>query len=243
MRIRTILIGIVVIVVGLFVTGYAILKSLDLNDYKDVLEAKVEAATGRELTLNGDIELAISLTPRLSISDVTFANAEWGSRPEMVRLERLEAVVDLMPLLSSEVRVNEFVLVGADVMLETDTQGNPNWGFPGEENIEAAETAGSGRSDYSVSVNAISVERALTFRNGATGETQTVTVDTMTGAAESAAVPIALTLAGSLNGSPVSIEGTLPSVNDLQGGAAMPIDLTIDGGGGTGNRKNLRKRA
>src|SRR5690606_22817205 len=113
MRIRTILIGIVVIVVGLFVTGYAILKSLDLNDYKDVLEAKVEAATGRELTLNGDIELAISLTPRLSISDVTFANAEWGSRPEMVRLERLEAVVDLMPLLSSEVRVNEFVLVGA----------------------------------------------------------------------------------------------------------------------------------
>jgi len=49
MRLRNILIGIVVLVVGLLATGYAILKSLDLNDYKDEITAFVEARTGRTL--------------------------------------------------------------------------------------------------------------------------------------------------------------------------------------------------
>ena len=160
MRIRTILIGIVVIVVGLFVTGYAILKSLDLDDYKDVLAEQVKQATGRDVTVGGNIELEVSFTPRLAVSDVTFSNAEWGTRPEMIRVERLEAVVDLIPLLSSEVRVNRFVLLGADVLLETDAEGNPNWAFPSASGGDTTETT-SGGTEYQISVDEVSVERAL----------------------------------------------------------------------------------
>jgi uncharacterized protein involved in outer membrane biogenesis len=239
MRIRTILIGIVVIVVGLFVTGYAILKSLDLNDYKDVLAEQVKQATGRDVTLGGNIELEVSFTPRLAVNDVTFSNAEWGTRPEMIKLERLEAVVDLIPLLSSEVRVNRFVLVGADVLLETDAEGNPNWSFPSADGSETTETT-SGGTEYQISVDEVSVERALiTYRDGRTGETQTVAIDTLSAAADSAAVPIALALAGSLNDSPVSVNGTIPSLNELQAGGEMPIDLKVEGGGATVTAKGV----
>ncbi len=239
MRIRTILIGIVVIVVGLFVTGYAILNSLDLNDYKDVLAEQVKQATGRDLTLGGDIELEISFTPRLAVNEVTFSNADWGTRPEMAKLERLEAVVDLIPLLSSEVRVNRFVLVGADVLLETDAEGNPNWDFPSAADGETTETS-SGGTEYAISVDEVAVERALiTYRDGRTGETQTVAIDSLSAAADSAVVPIVLALAGSLNDSPVTIDGTIPSLNELQAGGEMPIDLKIQGGGATVTAKGV----
>ncbi len=238
MRIRTILIGIVVIVVGLFVTGYAILKSLNLNDYKDVLAEQVKQATGRDLVLGGDIELEVSFTPRLAVNDVAFSNAEWGTRPEMIKLERLEAVVDLLPLLSSEVRVNRFVLVGADVLLETDTDGIPNWGFPSAGGTQTTET--SGGTQYQISVDEVSIERALiTYRDGRTGEVQTVAIDTLSGAADSANEPIALALAGSLNDSPVTVDGTIPSFNELQAGGEMPIDLKIQGGGATVTAKGV----
>jgi uncharacterized protein involved in outer membrane biogenesis len=239
MRIRTILIGIVVIVVGLFVTGYAILKSLDLNDYKDVLAEQVKQATGRDVTVGGNIELEVSFTPRLAVNDVTFSNAEWGTRPEMIKLERLEAVVDLIPLLSSEVRVNRFVMVGADVLLETDAEGNPNWAFPSASDGDTAAT-GSDGTEYQISVDEVSVERALiTYRDGRTGETQTVAIDNLSAAADSAAVPIVLALAGSLNDSPVTVDGTIPSFNELQAGGEMPIDLKIQGGGAAVTAKGV----
>ncbi|MEX0808206.1 MAG: AsmA family protein [Dongiaceae bacterium] len=234
MRLRTILIAIVVVLVGLAVTGYAILKSLDLNDYKAVLAEKVKEATGRDLTLAGDIELEISFTPRLAINGVSFANAEWGSGAEMATIERLEAQVDLIPLLSSEVRVNRFALIGADILLETDANGTPNWGLPGAAGDGTATSGGSGGADYTFAVDEIAIERArVTYRDGATGETQVIAIESLTASAASAADPIAIAFAGTVNNSPVSATGTIPGITALRAGGAMPIDLTLEGGGAT----------
>ncbi|MEX2201040.1 MAG: AsmA family protein [Dongiaceae bacterium] len=233
MRLRTILIAVVVVLVGLVVTGYAILKSLDLNDYKAVLAEKVKEATGRDLTLAGEIELEISFRPRLAVNGVSFANADWGSSDSMATIERLEAQVDLMPLLSSEVRVNRFALIGADILLETDANGVPNWGLPGAGGADAG-TETSGGTDYAFAVDEIAIENSrVSYRDGVTGETQIIAIESLTAAADGAADPIAIAFAGSLNNSPVSANGTIPSVNALRAGGAMPIDLTIEGGGAT----------
>ncbi|MDZ4735643.1 MAG: AsmA family protein [Rhodospirillaceae bacterium] len=233
MRLRTILIAIVVVLVGLVVTGYAILKSLDLNDYKAVLAEKVKEATGRDLTLAGDIELEISFKPRLAVNGVSFANAEWGSGAEMATVERLEAQVDLIPLLSSEVRINRFALIGVDILLETDANGTPNWGLPGATDGSAG-TSGTGGADYSFAVDEIAIERArVTYRDGATGETQIVAIESLTASAASPSDPIAIAFAGSLNNSPISADGTIPSITTIRAGGAMPIDLTLEGGGAT----------
>jgi AsmA family protein len=236
MRLRTILIAVVVVLVGLVVTGYAILNSLDLNDYKTVLAAKVKEATGRDLTLAGDIELEISFQPRLAINGASFANADWGTGPSMATIERLEAQVDLLPLLSSEVRVNRFALIGADILLETDANGTPNWSLPGAGGAGAgADISGStGGADYAFAVDEIAIERArLSYLDGITGETQIIAIDSLTASAASASDPIAIAFAGSLNSSPISANGTIPSLNAIQAGGAMPIDLVVEGGGAT----------
>jgi uncharacterized protein involved in outer membrane biogenesis len=129
MRLRTIGIALVVLLVAAAVTVVAILKSVDFNSYRGLIAERVEAATGRKLVIGGDIELAVSLTPTAAVNDVTFANVAGGSRPAMASLKRLEAEMELLPLLSGEVRVKRIVLVGADILLETDKDGRGNWVF------------------------------------------------------------------------------------------------------------------
>ena len=140
--IKWILIGLVTIVLVAGVAIAVVLSTLDLNAYRDDIEAEAKKATGRDLTIGGPIDLAVSLTPGLVLSDVAFANMAGGSRPEMVSLKRLEVEVDLMPLLQEQIKVNRIILLEPDILLETDANGKPNWELEGLAGGEAAASAG-----------------------------------------------------------------------------------------------------
>ncbi len=111
MKIKWILTGIVTLFVAVGVAGVAILSTLDFEEYRGVIEAEAEKATGRRLAIDGDIDLEISLSPAIAIQDVRFANADWGSRPELVSVQRLELEVALLPLFSGDIQVNRLVVV------------------------------------------------------------------------------------------------------------------------------------
>ena len=49
----------------------------DFNQYKGLIAEKVKEATGRNLSIAGDIETELPFTPSLSVSGVRFENAEW----------------------------------------------------------------------------------------------------------------------------------------------------------------------
>ena len=60
----------VAVVVAVLITGYAILRSQDFNELKPLLAAQVERATGRQLLIDGPLDLNISFTPTLSVRGV-----------------------------------------------------------------------------------------------------------------------------------------------------------------------------
>lgn len=124
--------------VGLVAAG----KSLDMGRLKALAVEQVRAATGRTLTLAGPLELRLGLTPRLIATGVSLSNPPGASRPEMVKVDRIEAEVALLPLLKREIRVVRLVLVSPDVLLESDRAGRGNWQFqaPGETVPPAATT-------------------------------------------------------------------------------------------------------
>ncbi|MBL0930782.1 MAG: AsmA family protein [Alphaproteobacteria bacterium] len=107
------LVGLIVLAVG----GVAVfLSTLDVNKYKPQIVEAAKNATGRELKLTGDIKLGLGFNPSFSVADVSFANASWGSRPEMVKVGRFEVQVALIPLLSQQVDVKKLVLLDADLL-------------------------------------------------------------------------------------------------------------------------------
>src|SRR6201984_106396 len=101
MRLRTILIAVAVLVVALVVTAVAVVMSIDFNQYKGLVASQVKAATGRDLVIGGNFKLALSLTPSVTVDNVTFANAPGGSRPTMASFKHLAVKMELMPLLTS----------------------------------------------------------------------------------------------------------------------------------------------
>ena len=63
----------------LLVTGFALyLKNLDFNDFKPQIQNMVQKASGRALTIEGRINLRLSLHPYLSVKGLHLANAKWG---------------------------------------------------------------------------------------------------------------------------------------------------------------------
>src|SRR5574341_2632341 len=108
------LLGLLILVVAAVVV---ILKSVDPREYAGKATALVKEKTGRELTIAGNGELRISLSPEIVAEKVAFANAPWGSRKEMARVRRVEVEIALLPLLRGEVRLERLILIEPDLLL------------------------------------------------------------------------------------------------------------------------------
>lgn len=152
---------IAVLIVGLFV----VLATIDVNQYKSVVQEQVAAATGRTLTIEGDMDLSVSLSPAIVLNGVRFQNAEWGSRPDMAVIERIEASVPLIPLIFGNIEVTRLALVKPDILLERNAQGQANWEFQTEETPAEAEAEAT-----ALAISAIEIDDAqLAFNDAQAG--------------------------------------------------------------------------
>jgi uncharacterized protein involved in outer membrane biogenesis len=102
-------------------------KDLDLSHWRPEVEAAVREATGRELSVGGQLEVDLLPVPRVQAQSLVFSNAGWGSRPEMLTAARVVVAVELWPLLFGDVNVRSIRLIGVDLLLETDSRGRGNW--------------------------------------------------------------------------------------------------------------------
>lgn len=113
---------------AVLVTVAAVVMSYDYNQLKPVVARMVADATGRELVINGDLHLAVSLTPTLRVEDIVLGNAPWGEAVPMAHLQRLDAKLDLMALLHGQISVDYIVMDGLTLILQSDAD-HANWEF------------------------------------------------------------------------------------------------------------------
>lgn len=235
MRLKYVLIGLVVLVV--VVVGGAIIavKSIDFNQYRSLIVEQAKLATGRDLKIAGDLDVGISLTPTVSVNDVSFTNASWGSRPEMVTVKRFEGQLELLPLITGDIRVKRIVLKGADILLETDAKGQGNWVFaPANPPAQTESAPAEGGSGKLPTVNKVAFEDVtITFKDGVANKTQTVALQKLSAESGGGDDPIALEIVALLNQQPVSAAGTIGSLRGIIANQPMPIDLKAEAGGAT----------
>jgi uncharacterized protein involved in outer membrane biogenesis len=224
MRIKRLLTGVAIVVVGGAAAIFAILQSVDFNSYKDLVAQQVKAATGRDLILAGDVKVGVSLIPHLEIDQVSFRNADWGTEPQMLKLEKLEADVALIPLLSSQIQIKQIRLVGADILLETNKDGLGNW-------VMGTPTSG-GTSAPLPEISQVAIENGkLRWHNGVTGKTRTFQVDKLSLAPSDAIGNIAIALDGKIDTLPISLKGITGTLANFTKGP-MPINATGQIAGG-----------
>jgi hypothetical protein len=224
-------IGLAVLVVLGGATGYAILASVDVEEMRGLLQEEAKKATGRDLVVAGDIDLAISLTPAVEVNDVRFANAPWGSRPDMVALRTFALEVSLLPLLSGEFQVNSVVLEGADILLESNADGTGNWSLtPTEVEGGGEAAAGEGGAGTIPRVDAVTLKDSrVTYRDGVTGETMELAVTNAHIARRDGA--LAIEAEGSYQGQAFELSGAVGDIATLLAGGPFPVDLALAAAG------------
>ena len=220
--------GVVVVLIAVVVAGVAILGSMDFNQYKGEIAAQAKKATGRDLQIAGDLNLEISLNPAIAVNGVTFANADWGSKPAMLTVDRFAAEVSLLPLLSGQIVVNRLLVEGVDLLAETNKDGVGNWEFAPGEKAAPAESTGGATTLPSVD-QVVMRNIKVTYKDGVTGEAHQVALDELTAAAGSTDAPVKIDAKGSLNEKVFTLAGTLGSVAQMTSADGVyPVDIAAD---------------
>lgn len=99
------------------------------NAYKGQIADAAYKATGRSLSIQGDISFSILPTPKLVVKDVGLANVDGGRAEQMVRLKSLDVQVSLAALISGNIQVQSVTLVQPVITLEVLADGRRNWDF------------------------------------------------------------------------------------------------------------------
>ena len=216
-----IVLGLLVLVVA--VTGYFVL-TFDPETYKPQIVAAVKQATGRDLEIKGKIGLAWSLSPTIEASDVTLSNPSGFSRPDMAAIGKVDLQLALIPLLGKRIEIVRLILSKPDVRLETDAKGRPNWIFTPQTapapatQSGAAPTGGGASGAMAVAIKDIRIENGVfTYRNGKTGETNTLTAKQIVLQEASLEAPLHATAAIAVDGTDVAIVADTGSLGHLTG--------------------------
>ena len=219
------IVGIGVLLIVILMAGvYVYLHTYDYNKLKPLVTRLVEDATGRELHLGGEINLAIGFAPSLVVTDVTFANVAWGSQPQMIKIRKLEAQVRLIPLLFKNMELKHLGLADVDVLLETDSKGQGNWDFAGGDRS----AKGFGLFEpVQIDIDSIRIENLnLAFRSGKAGSEKRFTVAQLDVAKQATGDSQALDLRTEYKGQPAVLSGTTGLIRNLLEHRRFPLQLS-----------------
>ena len=96
---------------------------------RDRLVAEVKARTGRDLVIGGRPTVSLWPNVAVSVADVSLSNPPGMAGAPLVTMPRLDATIQLWPLLSKQVLVDQLVLQSPRITLNVDAQGRRNWDF------------------------------------------------------------------------------------------------------------------
>jgi AsmA protein len=234
------LIAVAAVIVLALGAGAVFLARFDPNSLKPRIIEAVKRATGRDLALNGEIGLKLSLSPTVEVADVAFANPPGFSRPQMATLQGLELQLGLLPLLSGRYEIDRLVLKQPDILLETDAAGHPNWQMKPEVSPAAPagpqpQSAPGEPTKTVVSVESVRIQDGLVaYRDGRTGVVTTLGVPRLEASAASPDSLLQFDGDASYNGTTFNLAGDSGALTRLQDPAATspwPVKLLLSVGG------------
>jgi hypothetical protein len=113
---------------------------IDWNWVKGAAGDRLSGALGREVAIDGDLDIDFGWVPRVTATGVRVANADWAGPDDMLQVERLTFRIDLREMLHGDVVLPEVTIAGGDLNLVRKDDGTANWDFaPASEAGAAAE--------------------------------------------------------------------------------------------------------
>ncbi len=234
---RKLLFGLIGMVVAVAAAVLILPGLIDWNGYKPDLIAEIRKATGRDMRIDGDLDLALLPSPRLSAAGVRIANVDGAAAPDMVRLEALGVRIRLRPLLSGRIEVESMVLIEPAIELERLRDGRVNWviaaaAVPGPARREAAAASDASDTPDASGRSGVRLENlrirngAVTWRDSAAGTVERLTGVDAAISAESLSGPFRAEGGFVVRGAPIRFSAALGRI-DAVSPAPMQLGLEV----------------
>lgn len=117
----------IALVALLVVVGIVLVMTIDANDYKEEISTAARDATGRELSIEGDIELSLFPWVGVTLGRTVLADKAEFSETPFAAIDAVDVKVKVLPLLRNEVQVAEIVLQRPAFNLLRRKDGVANW--------------------------------------------------------------------------------------------------------------------
>lgn len=216
-----------VVVVLLALGGLVIwLRNADLAP---IAAREASEALGREVSI-GELHIRWDDPLGLEVTELRVANAAWGSRPDMIRIGRFAALLDLGALWRGTLRYERLRIVDATIVLERDEAGTGNWKFPGMDG-----SGGTGgfalvpqdRTQFPTLIDFAGWDGLVTYRTRS-GNILRIALDEIAIASPAGDTPVRVTAKGAYNGVAARVAAATGSFNRLRDPEvpfAMPFTL------------------
>jgi uncharacterized protein involved in outer membrane biogenesis len=230
-RRRKLRIGLIVLamVVLVAVAGVAIAAaSFDPDRLKPRIAAAIHQATGRAVTLDGPVRLALSLRPTLQVDQVKLGNAPGFAPAVMATVDRIDLTIALLPLLHRHIEIDSLDLIHPSIALRIDASGRENWRFepPPSPPRPGGQSAPAGAPSRPTTLRIETIhmtDGALRFADARTGAAFAVDGLRLTATQGAAGGPIHLDATATDKSVPLSLSGAIGRPADN----FMPVDLTV----------------
>jgi len=136
----------IIILVPLAVVTWLVLF-FDANDYREQMANGFKEATGREISIAGDLNTSFFPWIGIQTGAIEVANAPGFGDAPLAGIQAAKIKLKLMPLLSGAVEMDTVVLDGLQANLITLKNGKTNWEFGGSGAAEAGSSAKKETSD------------------------------------------------------------------------------------------------
>ncbi len=233
------LIGFVVIVILVVLVSIFFLPA---DRIAKLAAEQLQAATGRDVTISGDVSMTLWPVLGVSAGALEVGNAEWSDQGPMLTAENAAIGVDLMAYVRSrEIRITNIEATRPTIRLESRADGRASWIFTDASGAAQIETeTAPDRPAQAISIERLQVTDATLVYDAEGSDLVSYSgVDLILDWPERlgpATIDASLRPAGSA----VKVDAVIGAFAGFIAGQVQPVDATIVAGGG---RAALKGRA
>jgi len=197
----------------------------DPNDFRDNIATEVKRTTGRELQIEGDLEVSLFPWLAIELGKTSLGNAVGFGEEPFASFTNARLSIRLLPLLlRREISIGTAELETLHLNLAVDRNGRSNW----QDFIDASEAAPADAdkddSPAALDIDSIAIRNAsIHYHDAPSGETYRLTSVNMTSGRVLSGVPVALSASFDFELQP----------DDIFGALEIETRLTFDADAGT----------
>ena len=134
--------------------------SITLDGARHTLSKKLTSYTGREIHIDGDIQLSLSYSPQLLVKRIHIKNSGDFGDEDFITISEVHIEIQLLPLLHGQIQLNDISADQAKIHLHQKADGSNNWSLTKTaETHEITETPSPDSDDESFNIERISLSK------------------------------------------------------------------------------------